>query len=85
MSAETSLTAIFSEATASSSAFAKPTREASVFKASPDGFLDASVGLRLRNEVYGKGNTRDVGESVEKFLGRPRSTQPFLEYVGIKK
>jgi thimet oligopeptidase len=58
---------------------------ASAFKASPDGFLDASVGLRLRNEVYGKGNSRDVGESVEKFLGRPRSMQPFLEYVGIKK
>ena len=58
---------------------------ASVFKASPDGFLDAGVGLRLRNEVYGKGNSRDVGDSVEKFLGRPRSNQAFLEYVGIKK
>ncbi len=58
---------------------------ASVFKASPNGFLDETVGMRLRNEVYGKGDTRDVGESVEKFLGRPRSMQPFLEYVGIKK
>ncbi len=58
---------------------------ASVFKAAPGGFLDASAGLRLRNEIYGAGNTRDVGESVEKFLGRPRSMQPFLEYVGIKK
>ncbi|HVZ66351.1 MAG TPA: M3 family metallopeptidase [Lacunisphaera sp.] len=58
---------------------------ASVFKQSPEGFLDANVGMRLRNEVYGKGNTRDVGESVEKFLGRPRSQELFLEYVGIKK
>ena len=58
---------------------------ASVFKASPDGFLDVKVGRRLRDEVYGKGDTRDVGDSVEKFLGRPRSMQPFLEYVGIKK
>jgi len=57
---------------------------ASVFKASPGGFLDAKVGRRLRDEVYGVGNTRDVGESVEVFLGRPRSMQPFLEYVGIK-
>jgi len=58
---------------------------ASKFKESPDGFLDAKTGLRLRNEVYGKGDTRDVGDSVEVFLGRKRSMQPFLEYVGIKK
>jgi len=58
---------------------------ASVFKAAPGGFLDEKVGLRLRNEIYGAGNIRDVAESVEKFLCRPRSMQPFLEYVGIKK
>ncbi len=58
---------------------------ASAFKAAPNGFLDETVGRRLRDEVYGVGHTRDVGESVEKFLGRPRSQAPFLEYVGIKK
>jgi len=58
---------------------------ASVFKAAPGGFLDENVGRRLRDEVYGVGHTRDVAESVEKFLGRPRSQQPFLDYVGIKK
>jgi thimet oligopeptidase len=58
---------------------------ASAFKASPGGFLDEKVGRRLRDEVYGKGDTRDVGDSVEKFLGRPRSMQPFLDYVGIKQ
>lgn len=58
---------------------------ASVFKQAPGGFLDEKVGRRLRDEVYGMGNTRDVGDSVEVFLGRPRSVQPFLEYVGIKK
>ncbi|MDB6113633.1 MAG: prlC [Lacunisphaera sp.] len=58
---------------------------ASAFKSAPNGFLDASVGRRLRDEVYGKGNTRDVADSVEKFLGRPRSQEPYLEYVGIKK
>jgi thimet oligopeptidase len=58
---------------------------ASVFKAAPGGFLDEKVGRRLRDEVYSKGNTRDVAESVEKFLGRKRSQEPFLEYVGIKK
>jgi thimet oligopeptidase len=58
---------------------------ASVFRKAPGGFLDEKVGRRLRDEVYGVGDTRDVGESVEKFLGRPRSMEPFLEYVGIKK
>ena len=58
---------------------------ASAFKSAPNGFLDENVGRRLRNEVYGVGHTRDVAESVEKFLGRPRSMQPYLDYVGIKK
>jgi thimet oligopeptidase len=58
---------------------------ASVFKTAPGGFLDEKVGRRLRDEVYGVGDTRDVSESVEKFLGRPRSQQPFLDYVGIKQ
>ena len=58
---------------------------ASEFKEAKDGFLDVSVGRRLREEVYAAGDTRDVAESVEKFLGRPRSTKPFLEYVGINE
>jgi Zn-dependent oligopeptidase len=58
---------------------------ASEFRKAPGGFLDEKVGRRLRDEVYGVGNTRDVGESVEKFLGRPRSQQPFLDDIGIGK
>ena len=58
---------------------------ASEFKKAPGGFLDEKVGRRLRDEVYAVGHTRDAAESVEKFLGRPRSQQPFLEYVGIKR
>ena len=58
---------------------------ASIFKSAPGGFLDEKVGRRLRDEVYAVGHTRDVAESVEKFLGRKRSQEPFLEYVGIKK
>jgi thimet oligopeptidase len=58
---------------------------ASVFRAAPGGFLDEKVGRRLRDEVYAVGNTREVADSVEKFLGRPRSQEPFLNYVGIKK
>ena len=58
---------------------------ASEFKEAPEGFLDVDVGMRLRREVYAAGDTREVDESVEKFLGRPRSMKPFLEYVGIKE
>jgi thimet oligopeptidase len=58
---------------------------ASAFKSAPEGFMDAKVGRRLRDEVYAVGHTRDVGESVERFLGRPRSQQAYLEYLGIKK
>ncbi|MBL9214440.1 MAG: Zn-dependent oligopeptidase [Opitutaceae bacterium] len=58
---------------------------ASIFRAAPGGFLDAQVGRRLRDEIYAVGNTRDVGVSVEKFLGRPRSQDAYLEYVGVKK
>ncbi len=58
---------------------------ASEFQKAPGGFLDEKVGRRLRDEIYGVGDTRDVGDSVEKFLGRPRSQKPFLEYIGIGK
>lgn len=58
---------------------------ASEFKKAPGGFLDEKVGRRLRDEIYAVAHTRDAEESVEKFLGRPRSMQPFLEYIGIKR
>ena len=58
---------------------------ASEFRKAPGGFLDEKVGRRLRDEVYGVGDTREVGESVEKFLGRPRSQQPFLDDIGLGK
>ncbi len=51
---------------------------ATVFRQAPGGFLDAGAGMRLRTEIYQPGNSRDVGESIEKFLGRPSSIEPFL-------
>jgi thimet oligopeptidase len=56
----------------------------SVFEASPDKFLDEKIGRRLRDEVYGAGASRDVTESVEKFLGRKQSTKPFLKFLGVE-
>jgi thimet oligopeptidase len=51
---------------------------ASVFEAAPDGYLDARVGRRLRDEIYARGNSRDIKVSVEAFLGRTQSIEPFL-------
>lgn len=56
---------------------------ASIFKSAKDGFFDQSVGMRLRNEVYKTGNTRDVQKSVETFLGRKQSLDAFFENLGI--
>ena len=58
---------------------------ATVFQDSPDGFFDKNAGMRLRKEIYEVGDSRDVNESIEKFLGRPRSIDPFLKRIGVEK
>jgi thimet oligopeptidase len=56
---------------------------ATVFEKAPDGFYDKTAGMRLRREIYEPGDSRDVNISIEKFLGRPRSLEPFLKQIGI--
>ncbi|MEO6569572.1 MAG: M3 family metallopeptidase [Opitutaceae bacterium] len=56
---------------------------ATVFEKSKGGYLDKDVGMRLRNEVYAPGNSREVTESIEKFLGRKQSNAPFLKKLGV--
>ncbi len=58
---------------------------ATVFEKSPDGYFDVEAGMRLRKEIYEVGDSRDVNISIEKFLGRPRSIDPFLIKLGINK
>jgi thimet oligopeptidase len=58
---------------------------ATVFETAPDGYFDQAAGLRLRREIYEPGDSRDVNVSIEKFLGRPRSIEPFLKQIGIGK
>ncbi|MBV8901251.1 MAG: Zn-dependent oligopeptidase [Verrucomicrobia bacterium] len=57
---------------------------ASVFEEAPGGYLDEKVGARLRNEIYARGNSRDITVSIEKFLGRKQSVEPFLKKVGLQ-
>ena len=56
---------------------------ATVFEKSKDGYLEKQAGLRLRREIYEPGDSRDVNISIEKFLGRKQSIQPFLKKIGI--
>jgi len=56
---------------------------ATVFEKAKDGYLDKQAGMKLRREIYEPGDSRDVNESIEKFLGRKQSTEPFLKKIGI--
>ena len=58
---------------------------ATVFENAPNRYYDKKAGMRLRKEIYEIGDSRDVNESIEKFLGRPRSLEPFLKDLGINK
>lgn len=58
---------------------------ATVFENSPDGYFDKRAGMRLRKEIYEVGDARDINVSIEKFLGRQRSLEPFLKKLGIDK
>ena len=58
---------------------------ATVFEHAPNGYFDQTVGRRLRTEIYEPGDSRDVNISIEKFLGRKRSLDPFLKKIGIEK
>ena len=55
-----------------------------VFEKSSGGHLDIATGMKLRKEIYEVGDSRDVNESIEKFLGRPRSIAPFLKRIGVE-
>ncbi len=57
---------------------------ATAFEEAPDRFMSVAVGMRLRNEIYAVGGARPAEESVELFLGRPRSLKPFLQNIGIQ-
>ena len=56
---------------------------ATAFEKSKNGFLDKQVGMKLRREIYEPGDSRDVNVSIEKFLDRKQSIQPFLNKLEI--
>ena len=56
---------------------------ATVFEKAKDGYLDKQAGMKLRREIYEPGDSRDVNGSIEKFIGRKQSIEPFLKKIGI--
>ena len=56
---------------------------ATVFESAKEGYLDKQAGLRLRRDIYEPGDSRDITQTIEKFLGRKQSVQPFLKKIGI--
>jgi Zn-dependent oligopeptidase len=56
---------------------------ATVFAKAKDGYLDKQAGMKLRHEIYEPGDSREVNISIEKFLGRKQSVQPFLKKIGV--
>ena len=55
---------------------------ATVFESAKEGYLDKQAGMRLRRDIYEPGDSREITESIEKFLGRKQSVQPFLKKIG---
>jgi len=56
---------------------------AAEFAKAPNGYLDKEMGRRLRDEIFAVGDSRDVNESIERFLGRPMNPEPFFRSVGL--
>jgi thimet oligopeptidase len=56
---------------------------ATVFESAKEGYLDKQAGMRLRQEIYQVGDSRDITGSIESFLGRKQSVEPFLKHIGI--
>lgn len=57
---------------------------ATIFKSATGGLMDPEIGMKLRREIYEPGDSRDVRESIERFLGRKQSNKPFFEELGIQ-
>jgi Zn-dependent oligopeptidase len=57
---------------------------ATVFEKAKGKYLDCEAGLRLRHEIYEQGGARDVSLSIERFLGRKQSIEPFLKKLGVE-
>ena len=56
---------------------------ATVFQQAPNGYLNETIGLKLRQEIYETGKRREVEDSIKAFLGRDWNTKAYLKDLGI--
>jgi Zn-dependent oligopeptidase len=56
---------------------------ATVFESAKEGYFDKEAGKRLRRDIYEPGDSREITTSIETFLGRKQSVQPFLKKIGV--
>jgi thimet oligopeptidase len=52
------------------------------FESAPGGVMDSDVGMKLRNEIYAAGWSREIDHSIEAFLGRKTNLQAFFKSLG---
>ena len=57
---------------------------ATAFKRAVGGAFDTRAGRRLRNEIYARGSSRDANKSIEAFLERKQSAEPFWKTLGLR-
>lgn len=56
---------------------------ASLFENSPNGYFDREIGMRVREEIYQTGSTREIKTSVKALLGRDSNNEAFLKKLGL--
>lgn len=54
------------------------------FREAPMGFMDKEMGMLLRKEIFEVGNSRDINDSVQAFLGRKPEMDAFIDSLGIE-
>ncbi|CAG8868943.1 Oligopeptidase A [Pseudomonas fluorescens] len=47
------------------------------------GLLDARTGHELQTDLFAPAGSRSLAQSIEAFLGRPASAQPYLQWHGL--
>jgi Zn-dependent oligopeptidase len=54
------------------------------FRPSLKSAADKRAGMKTRHEIYEPGDPHDVTMSIQKFVGRKQSIEPFLRKLGIR-
>ncbi len=56
---------------------------ASKFEQSSLGFLDKTIGMKLRQQIYQVGSSRDINDSIKNYLDREPQSDAFMRKLGL--